>query len=121
MNEAQARRLEAGQYVASLNALHPVGYKVTRIAVPADDSDSPTVIQVSQLYGEDWVLAAAFHPVEGPTLTRDEVSAFHRARIAGQKALDDAAAQRFADACDAAYDAMRDIPFGAACVEESDA
>lgn len=82
MTEAQARRLVAGDYVATLNHRMPVGYKVTRV----DASGARTLIQIAQLYGEDLVLATAFHRVDGPTLTKTEIAAV-AAECARQQAV----------------------------------
>lgn len=94
MTEAHARRLVAGEYVASLNQRMPVGYKVTRVVESAPTDR--VVIQVAQLYGDDLVFANAFHRVaDGPTLTRAEVNAIEEERtvmhaiIAAENAIAD--------------------------------
>jgi hypothetical protein len=88
MTEAQARALCAGDYVAYLGAWKPQGYKVTHVAEPAGDTTAPRQIVVSQLYGDDWVLASAFRRVEGPLLSREEVAAFRTEQTTLRDAID---------------------------------
>ncbi len=100
MNEAQARALSPGDYVAYLGAWKPQGYKVTHVSEQPSDTTAPRQIVVSQLYGDDWVLASAFRRVDGPVLSREEVAAFRseqstmRDAIAAENALRDAQRER---------------------------
>ena len=78
--------LQAGDYVLNLNTSAPFAHKVTRVAETSID----TRIQVSSLYGDDWVLAAAFFKVSGPTPTKAEIFRFNEARaIAQRQALEE--------------------------------
>lgn len=78
MTPEQAKVLTEDDYVASLNVRRCVGYKVTRVAQTSID----TRIQVSGLYGDEWVLATAFFKVSGTTPTREETLRFEDARLA---------------------------------------
>lgn len=81
MTPDQAQRLTEDDYVASLNIHRCVGYKVTRVAQTSID----TRIQVSGLYGDEWVLATAFFKVSGTTPTKEEVARFEEERTAAMR------------------------------------
>lgn len=78
--------LQAGDYVLNLNVSAPFAHKVTRVADAGTVAIDERVIQVSTLYGEDWVRAAAFFKLAGPMPTKDEIAQFKEARASARAA-----------------------------------